>query len=379
MEIKKNAIVCKSGKNICDLFNINPIDISDDKIDLNSPQIFIHSIFDLYKNNFQLTTFLNEDQWRNLRTFKDSILIHENYSETFDIFYLIGQLVDVVNNHKINPKQIYILLADELHVEAITIELHLKNIYGINIDFYNRWALEIPLFDTKLIAQNKKFSAFSRRFVIHRLHLFFELVKEGVIDQFNYSFNNIDPYKHTVISLEDLQNEIILDNEPYRELLTEWISGIPYRASNDTDYTDIYSDSVTIPLLSSDIHLNIETHLEPFQQHPIAWITEKTYRAIVCKKPFLTSSIVNALTYLKKLGFKTFSPYIDESYDSIIDGTQRRSAIVKEIKRISQLNNDDYRTLLSNCNHITEYNFQLLLEKRKKTLSNTFKNLGVFK
>ena len=91
------------------------------------------------------------------------------------------------------------------------------------------------------------------------------------------------------------------------------------------------------------------------------------------------NSTVNALTYSKKLGFRTFSPYIDESYDSIIDVNQRRAIIVKEIKRISQLTDNEYQDLLNNCKNITEYNFELLLEKKKKTLSDNFKNLGIFK
>ena len=42
----------------------------------------------------------------------------------------------------------------------------------------------------------------------------------------------------------------------------------------------------------------------------------------------------NSLKYLKQLGLKTFSPFIDESYDTIKNGKERATAIYNEIKRL---------------------------------------------
>ena len=41
-----------------------------------------------------------------------------------------------------------------------------------------------------------------------------------------------------------------------------------------------------------------------------------------------------SLEYLKRYGFKTFSPFIDESYDNIDDTGQRFLAIEKEINKL---------------------------------------------
>ena len=62
--------------------------------------------------------------------------------------------------------------------------------------------------------------------------------------------------------------------------------------------------------------------------------------------------IVGFLSDLRKLGFKTFSPFIDETYDTIVDNEQRRTAIVNEVERITKLNETEYLTLLDNCNTI---------------------------
>ena len=361
----------------CQLFSVPFVKISNDQIDLNSPQYFIHGIFDFYNDGIPFVDALDEEHWDNLRRFNDSILLHENQSETFQIDYIVGQIKDIVEKKKINPSQIYLLLVDELHVELILHELALKNIAGVNVDFYNKWLVEIPI--PQIIPSiTKKFSAFSRRFHGDRIQLFFELIKEDLLREFNYSFNNINPYTHTTYSLKEIQNEIRYDSNDYRDKLINWISGLPYRVNNNPDYIDIHSDSLTEAILSTDIHLIIETHYRKIQNHTIAWITEKTWRPIVCKKPFLTYSTPGALGYIRDLGFKTFSPYIDESYDNILDDTHRRNAVVKEVKRISQLNDNDYQNLLNNCKHITEHNFQLLLNKKQRQLTTQFRNLGIF-
>ena len=49
------------------------------------------------------------------------------------------------------------------------------------------------------------------------------------------------------------------------------------------------------------------------------FLTEKTYRAIVNRHPFVLAGPVKSLEYLHSLGFKTFHEFIDESYDSIMD------------------------------------------------------------
>ena len=53
-------------------------------------------------------------------------------------------------------------------------------------------------------------------------------------------------------------------------------------------------------------------------------------------KPFLIVGQYKTLKTLKRLGFKTFSDWIDESYDDEIEYDVRMSKIHNEIKRISQ-------------------------------------------
>jgi len=76
-----------------------------------------------------------------------------------------------------------------------------------------------------------------------------------------------------------------------------------------------------------------------------AWITEKTVKNLYIGKPFLVYSGPYSLELLRKNGFKTFSPWIDESYDTIVNSYERLEAIKKEIDRLANLTYEELNDL----------------------------------
>ena len=93
-------------------------------------------------------------------------------------------------------------------------------------------------------------------------------------------------------------------------------------------------------------------------------ISEKTNKPIACCKPFIAFSTPYFLEDVRQLGFETFSPYINESYDLETDNQKRLNMIVEEIKRITNLSADEYVTLVENCHSIAVRNQQKLLSKK---------------
>jgi hypothetical protein len=85
-------------------------------------------------------------------------------------------------------------------------------------------------------------------------------------------------------------------------------------------------------------------------------LTEKTLRPIACGKPFLLAGTHGSLAYLHSYGFETFAPWIDESYDTIEDPLERLHAIVKEMKRISQLTDQEKQHLSVELDKIAQRN-----------------------
>jgi len=63
-------------------------------------------------------------------------------------------------------------------------------------------------------------------------------------------------------------------------------------------------------------------------------ITEKTFKPIWNGHPFIVIGDVGTLEQLRRLGFRTFGPTIDEGYDGIADYRSRLEAIRREVERI---------------------------------------------
>jgi hypothetical protein len=66
-------------------------------------------------------------------------------------------------------------------------------------------------------------------------------------------------------------------------------------------------------------------------------LTEKIFKPIVSKRPFILVGATNNLQYLKSYGFKTFSKYIDESYDAEPDNEKRLTMIANELEKLCNL------------------------------------------
>ena len=93
-------------------------------------------------------------------------------------------------------------------------------------------------------------------------------------------------------------------------------------------------------------------------------LTEKILRPIACGHPFLLANGPGSLKYLRKYGFKTFHPYINESYDQEENNDIRLQMIGDEIERICNLNNVDQQELLNQCQKIANFNKKLFFSSK---------------
>ena len=67
------------------------------------------------------------------------------------------------------------------------------------------------------------------------------------------------------------------------------------------------------------------------------YLDEKVYKSFACLKPFIIVGQYKTLKTLKSYGFKTFSPIINEDYDSERDNEKRMDMVIKEIKKFSEM------------------------------------------
>lgn len=114
-----------------------------------------------------------------------------------------------------------------------------------------------------------------------------------------------------------------------------------------TYYNDVFCDVVT----------------ESRFAQPTANYSEKVYRPMFYKKPFILVAPPHTLHYMKEQGFETFSEFWDESYDTMEDHEQRIFAIFKLIDHINSKSIAELRDLYQLMLPKLEHNRRLLLEK----------------
>jgi hypothetical protein len=87
---------------------------------------------------------------------------------------------------------------------------------------------------------------------------------------------------------------------------------------------------------NSYFHIVTETYFGPN-----VFLSEKIFKPIANLQPFLVLGDYLTLFELKKLGFKTFEPFIDESYDTERDSYKRMELLEKEIIKLKNMSIDE--------------------------------------
>ena len=126
------------------------------------------------------------------------------------------------------------------------------------------------------------------------------------------------------------------------------------------DHVNYYGQSMSISqILPIDIYNQTAYSLvcETNDGNGHVFFTEKTVKPILARRMFITLGNRFHLLGLHRLGFKTFNGIIDESYDSILDPTDRHLEALEQFKWLCE---QDQRDILPRIREIVDYNYDLL-------------------
>ena len=332
---------------------------------------------------------LNAAQHRNIMKIDKVfgiVFIKQVYANFVKPHVLVKKLLYLINVLGVDPQRIWLEMTSDPDktyiVEALkTFDIMLGNIYVYNywIDrVYNDYLNEkctLPSDEPEF-----KFSVFSRRFSEERFHLYCDLLSKNILKEFTYTFANCHaettPYPYTIITTADMI-DLAKSNGYLDQSIVSWVMGMPY-AKIDS-FTDPFDATIYKQMSSSALNLIIETDLRSSVMFDRT-ITEKTYKPIVLRRPFMVFGEKSVLTKLKNEGFRTFEPYIDESYAYLDEHclTEKISMISNELLRISNLTDSEFTELKCNLQEIADHNFKrfiYLAETGKDNINSIKKNL----
>jgi hypothetical protein len=140
------------------------------------------------------------------------------------------------------------------------------------------------------------------------------------------------------------------------------INLFPKKLADEPDTTmntvSAWTDRTREPYRNSYFYICTETYYHGDHKS----LTEKVFKPIGNYHPFFFFSFKGALQHLRDLGFKTFSPWIDESYDNEKVAHKRLKMIVAEVKRLCEMSEDEIYTWYWEMQDILEHNREHLIK-----------------
>jgi hypothetical protein len=218
--------------------------------------------------------------------------------------------------------------------------------------------------------KEKKFLCFNKVHRVHRVILMADMIRAGLVRDSFYSFEGIgntwineyldSKAKH---EFEDFL-QVLADNKhlfPLRLNITETRTNPIDLQPDDIYYHDeSYFSVITETVFYKDRkrEMTMSNHMDTL------FISEKTYKTMAFKHPFIVMGYPGTLEYLQKSGYKTFHPYIDESYDLVYADNIRYEMIVKEIQRLCALSDQEWMEWQEGVKEIVEHNYNLLKNRK---------------
>ena len=196
----------------------------------------------------------------------------------------------------------------------------------------------------------------------YRSFLVAELAKHNLLDQGYVSYSDVCPehghYEQQILCTvgeRGVSADYVIRARYYLDRIQH-----PLRIDNEGA---IPNGSQTIgpvnELMTSFLHVVTETCYWDDKTH----LTEKIFKPIVARQPFVLLGCANNLRYLRSYGFKTFDAWWDESYDSIEDPILRLQAVVKIINDICSMSDEDLAAMLHAMQHVLDYNYNRFYSK----------------
>jgi hypothetical protein len=337
-------------------------------------QISCHNSFSC----FNINDIMSPEVMQRIKN-KELFLVVDNGLEPF-LRSADGIYHNLVIKENIPAEQIIIMSSVPTmigHVKQLARELQQPE---IKVEWFSlfEWSLrDYVLHSNHLLPQtlerknyNKKFINFNRRWRLHRPLLVMilrdrDLIKHGYVSlgesdlpggNWERKINELQRYYKDAPQILEIidRNHDIVDMP---NLYLDTMDLVTNRAEQ-TDSTNLYySDSYFSVITETTYHTDSGHDGVPF-------LSEKVFKAVAMKHPFILVTAPNTLQYLKKLGYKTFSSIIDESYDTELNDAARIIKIADEIQRLCNLSETELDSFLESARQICSYNHKILKYQR---------------
>lgn len=346
------------------------------------------------KNFFE---YISESLLKDLRSGRAFILIDQTH-EGYQSEWLWEWFHTNCSHYEIDPKQMiymtgnmdaapqYKIWADEHALVSRMLVIghaHFEHVIYEIAKWYNHSKFRLPWmpepkevpgveehinYKEKNLANIKMFNILQKRPRAHRMWFFKHIYEAGLIDDNIISMNRFN-YKDTYYENREMMEEEAIE---MNKLLPIVPPEHPGTNTGNNFISDVGGDYIQT--------LNEQTMLDTWctvvseasygDHDTTCFISEKTFKPIACHHPFVILGSKGILQNLRKMGYKTFHPYIDESYDDLSTWPRMR-AVTNELVRLSKMSDQERLQWFKNISPILEHNANIL-KKRGNTYAEAF-------
>lgn len=205
--------------------------------------------------------------------------------------------------------------------------------------------------------RTKRFLCFNRRYNEHRVLFYTMMSKLGLLDKFYMSMAATQPENSR--AFEENARYFAL-NRPNLHITDNDIevARLPLPLTLDNPNFNSYPmehgpDAVMRFYKTSYINIVNETYF--FSN--IIHLTEKTYKPLAFKQPFIMLAAPGSLKHVQDMGFKTFGEFWDESYDQETDHNTRFEKIIDVVKTVASWDDNKMEEFSHKVKPILDHNF----------------------
>lgn len=217
----------------------------------------------------------------------------------------------------------------------------------------------------------KKFLCLNARPREFRYFFMFQMYNKGILSEFNASLKGLESLNE--LKVINSGHDFLSQIEDVPEFQT-MLKTLPWTIDTD-DFGSNHWNNVDYPFKMNNL-IFITTETLFGDGTTTLFITEKTFKPIMLKMPFIVLGDSLILRHLRMLGYKTFCSMWDESYDEEHNVNARMNKIVKLVNYISNKYTIlELQNLIDENKDILDHNYNLLLTRRPELeLINTIKN-----
>lgn len=293
------------------------------------------------------------------------------HSYKFNLYTRKFAILDMrIHNDRLNGNLHYI--------QDLNYRLHYLHNHGFKLIIGNPWESYHNI-DTQVFMANKKLQKINIPFeyftwvggvswfwnLMQDKHSKHKFVFNHLNKKYNFLFLNKFPRQHRLQLFQRMKDNNLLDKSLYTFLglkenpirLPEEYE-LPWCKPEDYPLWGLDQDLYEKPYNDTGCSLISETN----DTNDEVFITEKLWKPIISKHIFIVHGNYHYLKTLKKIGFKTFDNFFDESYDNHADKNKRIESIIDLCKK---LKDTDWKKLYTSTEAIREHNYETFFDKAK--------------